>query len=381
MEIRGTLAKHRDMWRIIITYYDEEGKRRQKTYSTGLPIVGNKRKAEQMMKEKLSEFEQEGISDKKNITVSDWVKYYLDIKKTEVRDISYYHYSISYNKYIKDFFKNIKLKDLDSLDIDRFYKKLAESLSLSSVKVISCPLRQAIKYAYSINIIKHDPCENVKMYNSSIKMAQHKHIYNKDEINDILKALEGKAIFPIVLLTVMYGLRREEVLGLTWDDIDFENKIIHIRHSLVKMNHQKSKLRDYCKTTSSQRLCTMTDAICEILKGLKEEQEYYKNKFKDKYIYYDHDFVFTKHNGRIYTPNGMTYSFKTFLMKNNLPIARFHDLRHTAATLLFESGMTVKQVQHQLGHHKASTTIDIYIHNTDDKNSETALAMDNIINI
>lgn len=381
MEARGTLAKHRDMWRIIITYYDQDGKRRQKTYSTGLSVTGNKRKAEQMMKERLSEFEQESTDPKKEMTVSEWVEYYLDRKKMEIRNISYYRYCTNYNKYIKDYFKNIKLKNLESLDIDAFYKHLSQSVGQSTIRLIITPLKQAIKYAYTINIIKTDPCRDVQIYKSPPKVKQHKHIYTQDEINNLLQKLKPEKIYPIILLTVLYGLRREEVLGLLWDDIDFENRLIYIRHSLIKMNHCKAELRDYCKTDSSVRICTMTENVYHLLKQIKTLQEMYKQKFKDKYIYYEHDYVFTKYNGSIYAPNGLTCSFNHFLKKNNLPVARFHDLRHTAATLLFDSGMTVKQVQHQLGHSNASTTIDVYIHTLDERNKETAAAMDEIIKI
>lgn len=167
-------------------------------------------------------------------------------------------------------------------------------------------------------------------------------------------------------MTVFYGLRRSEVIGLKWDAVDFDNKKITISHTVVQMGSEMIK-KDATKNSSSLRTLPLSDTIIKMLKVIKEDQS--QNKLMLPMSYIDEGYVFTRSDGSIITPNYVTKHFKLLINKNDLPAIRFHDLRHLLASYLLSLGFNMKDIQFWLGHSNISTTMDIYVH-LDDKNKK-----------
>lgn len=380
-QVRGSLTNHRNKWRIVITYYDENDVRRQKTFSTGLSSNGNKRKAEQILKEKIAEFEKTlpyMREDTNKLTLSAWVEETLEKVSKEVRDTTMVTYVSNYNAYIKDYFGNMLLRDITPKIMDKYYKILSQRLSTCTMKTTTSILNRAFKEAVVLEMIPSNPLASIIKSKGTTDHKQTKKIYTADEAKEMLCKLKGEILYPIIYTTLTYGLRRGEVLGLSWDDIDFENRTIQIRKTIVNVNRE-TLVKEYCKTQSSVRVCTMTDEIYELLKEQKENQEKYKLLYKDKYIYNDYDFVFCCRNGKMRSPRGLTASYKYVLAKHSIEESRLHDLRHTTATLMFENGADASTVQHALGHSQIGTTMNIYVHNTDTKNSKAANIMGQLL--
>ena len=377
--VHGTLYKCKGKYRIIISYYDEEGKRKQKTYSTGLTITGNKRRAEQMLDDKLQEFKGQlkGYQSLDgNCTVSEWVHKYIEHKQGKIRQSSINSYMQCYTKHIQPYFRDMTLRDVSPKLITAYLNHLNTMLSNSSVRVVLALLSGALDYAVQQEIILVNPCKCVKHHNNNtVYHPQHKRVWTDAEISKVLDAFKGKNIYEAVVVAMFYGLRRGELLGLTWDNVDFDKRLIHIRRTL---NVDKT-LKNYCKTESSIRTLSMPDTIYNLLIGLKEKQQERKALLGDAYIVNDYDYVFTRADGKMYTPGGFRQSYINTLDRAGLPRNRVHDLRHTAATLMFANGADVSTVQHALGHSTAGTTLNVYIHHLDNNNSVAANIMNNVM--
>jgi len=164
---------------------------------------------------------------------------------------------------------------------------------------------------------------------------------------------------PLQHNTVYYGLRRSEILGLKWEAVDFEDKNFTVKNTVVqtasKIYHKAST-----KTKSSYRTLPMSNVIIEMFKRAKAEQSY--NKSLQPNDYKDNDYIFTNVDGSLIRPNYVTKHFKDVLAKNNLPMMRLHDLRHSAASYLLYLGFSMKEIQMWLGHGDIGTTMNLYTH-------------------
>lgn len=380
-QVRGSLTNHRGKWRIVITYYDENDVRKQKTFSTGLSSSGNKRKAEQILKEKIAEFEKTlpyMKEETSTLTLSQWVEEILEKVSKEVRDTTRVTYIQNYNAYIKDYFDNILLRDITPKTMDKYYKILSQRISTNTMRITNSILNRAFKEAVILELIPYNPLTSIIRTKGATPRKQSKKIYSIDEVKDMLDKIKDEPLYPIIYTTLTYGLRRGEVLGISWDDVDFEKRTINIKKTVVNVNNQ-TLVKEYCKTETSVRTCTMTDGIYELLKKQKANQDKFKLLYKDKYIHNDYDFVFSCQNGKIRSPRGLTASYKYVLAKHNIEESRLHDLRHTAATLMFDNGADPTVVQHALGHSKIGTTMNIYVHNLDKANVKAANIMGEIL--
>ena len=236
--IHGTLYKCKGKYRIIISYYDEEGKRKQKTYATGLSINGNKRRAEQMLNDRLAEFKEQlkGYqSADGNCTLTEWVSRYIRHKQNEVRPSTIHHYTHLYKKHILPYFgNNVALRDVSPKIINEFTYHLDSLISYSSAKNVLSLLSGSLDYAIEQEIIANNPCKCVKHYNNkTVYHPQQKRVWNSKEVDKVLAALKDTNIYEAIAVAIFYGLRRGELLGLTWDNVGFDNKRIYIYVELL----------------------------------------------------------------------------------------------------------------------------------------------------
>ena len=176
---------------------------------------------------------------------------------------------------------------------------------------------------------------------------------------------KGDTLELIILITAFYGLRRSEVLGLQWNSFDFKNKTITIKHTITITNidgNRKIEGKDRTKNKSSYRTLPLFDDIANMLLDVKEKQGAFKKAFGNSYNKEYLNYVFVKPDGNIVRPDYVTEHFSTLLKKNNMKHIRFHDLRHSCASLLLAKGIPMKSIQEWLGHSNFSTTANLYAH-------------------
>ena len=169
----------------------------------------------------------------------------------------------------------------------------------------------------------------------------------------------------IYKITTLYGLRRNEMMGLRWQSIDFENNVLTLNHTVVQTRiHGKSVIvkKDSMKNQSSLRSLPLLPIVKKILLEEKAKQEKNKEQFGSLYSKKDLEYVCVDELGVLIRPDTVSGHFKLILKKNKLPTINFHELRHSCASLLLECGVGMKDIQEWLGHSTYTTTADIYSH-------------------
>lgn len=170
------------------------------------------------------------------------------------------------------------------------------------------------------------------------------------------------------------GLRRGEILALKWSDVDFENKTICVERSLI---YDKSGFRFTTpQTSSSNRIIKIGDSLIRDFKRWKTNQNEIKMVLRKSYE--DHDLIFSTQTGKPIFPRSLTHDFNKAIKVADVPKIRFHDLRHTHATICLEAGMTLKEVQDRLGHSSIKTTGDVYAHVTNTMRKKLSICLKNI---
>ena len=402
----------------MLIYKNRAGKRKEKWFPTKLPIRGNKKKAEAIAKEILSEFkipvedlfvgevnddiksqntaflnneikmdidemreilpEQldkltlEDLSKGQiaNLLFADYIKMYLPItkqRKKHIEEITYAAYEQNVKSPIEPYFreKGIKLKDLTAKDIQAFYDEQLKRVTANTVIHYHAIIRLALCHARKQGYIIENPIEEVDKPEKNQFVGK---FYSSDELNTLLEIVKDTYIEIAILMGGFYGLRRSECVGLRWSAFDFEDNIFYINHTVnvVKVDGKKTIIpKDRAKTKSSLRALPLYEPIKIRLLELKAKQDEYRKKFKSSYNLKWNDYLMVNEMGDLIQPNYITDAFARVLKKNNLRKIRFHDLRHTCATLLLNKGkgnVTIKDIQMWLGHSDYSTTANIYSH-------------------
>ena len=368
-----SLQEKNGKYHAVFNYRDKTGKRIQKWKSTGLAIRGNKKKATQKAEKMRIEFEQElKLTDNKetnnlsnDILFIDYIKSWLKIVKPTIEPNTYGSYEQMVNCRITQYFsKNkIKLEDLQPIDIQKFYTTmLNDGLSSNTVIHYHALIHKSLDYAFKMDMIKSNIADKVKKPKIEQFIGD---FYNENELNTLFEKSKGDPLELIIFLAAFYGLRRSEVAGLKWDAIDFENNTITIKHTIVQVStkgERKILGKDRTKNKSSYRTLPLVPEVAKLLKKFKQVQDNNKNLCGKNYNLKYKDYICVDSVGNIINPDFITKHFKKLLEKNNLRIIRFHDLRHSCASLLLSRGISLKEIQEWLGHSNFNTTANIYAH-------------------
>lgn len=359
--VAGHLSEKNGNYYAVLSYTDAFGKRRTKWVNTGLPVRGNKKKAEAFLMEERKKFQTaEPVTG--GVLFADYIEQWLAVAKPTIAVATYASYCSMVKRVIAPYFRErrITLQGLTPKDIQDFYLEKLKTVSASSVIHYHANIHRALKHAVKLDLIPTNPADKVDRPKKDRFIGS---FYDAEEVNKLFEVSKGtKLEFPI-LFGAFYGLRRSEVLGLKWDAIDFENDSITIRHTVTSVTLDgKVQLvaADTTKTKSSLRTLPLVPFVKERLLVLKKEQENNRRLCGRSYHKQYVDYVCINEMGDLIKPHYVTEQFPKLLDANGLRRIRFHDLRHSCASLMLANGVPMKQIQDWLGHSDFSTTANIY---------------------
>lgn len=360
----GHLQEKKGFFYMVLSYPDITGKRKTKWFPTGLPVKGNKKRAEKMLMQTRQTFEPECTPVQDDMMFSDFLLQWLEIAKPTIALTTYASYAGMAKRIIIPYFKerNTTLAGLKAIDIQTFYMQQLKRVKASSVIHYHAVIHRALKYAVKIDLISVNPADKVERPKADKFIGS---FYDSDEMQALFEAAKDTLLEIPIFLGAFYGLRRSEALGLKWDAIDFQNGTITIRHTVTSCTIDGKHVqvaKDTTKTKSSMRTLPLVPVFKEKLLKVKEQQAEYRRVcgkcYDNRYL----EYICVDEMGTLISPHYLTAAFPKLLDKNELRRIRYHDLRHSCASLLLANGVPMKQIQEWLGHSDFSTTANVYAH-------------------
>lgn len=362
----GTLSIKKGYYYAVLSWVDVNGERHRKWISTGLPEKGNKRKAKEALTHICNTFEPPKVVEelRSDMLFSDYLKKWLEIVKVRVKIATYGSYQYLVESVVGPYFKKkgITLRGLEARHVQQFYSEQLKTVKPNTVIKYHAVIYQALKYAFKTDLVP----QNVAMKVDRPKKNSYQPTFlDADEIQQLFAAVKGTRLELPVLVAAFYGLRRGEVVGLKWDAIDFERGTITIKHTVTTV-HIDGKMQiieqDSAKTKSSLRTLPLVGAFKEYFEEVKKAQEVNMRVCGNCYNHQYDGYVLVDELGERMSPNYLTHYFPEYVQKHGMRKMRFHDLRHSCASLLLSNGVPIKQIQEWLGHSDFSTTANIYAH-------------------
>ncbi len=382
--IAGHLQEKKGYYYAVLNYKDESNKRKTKWIATGLPVKGNKKRADAFLQEQRKSFvspQTPPSSNDGSELFADYLQRWLHIAKSTIALTTYASYSGLLRNPIDPWFRKrkITLAGLTARDIQDFYTAQGERVKANTVIHYHAVIHRALKYAVKTDLIPSNPADKVDRPRKNAFTAS---FYSEEEFACLFSAVSGSLIEVPVKLSAFYGLRRSEVLGLKWDAIDFERNTISIRHTVTSCTvdgRYTIVAADTTKTKSSRRTLPLVAPVRELLLNLRERQAENRRLCGKSYCKEDNGYICLNEMGQRILPSYLSSHFGRTLAKNGLRHIRFHDLRHSCATLLLAHHISLKQIQEWLGHSDFSTTANIYAHLDAASKRESAETMTSIL--
>ena len=340
--VAGHLTLKNGRYYAVLNYRNAGGQRKTKWISLGLPEKGNKRKAEAELARLRAEFE----------------------PPKEVGDLS-----------SDMLFADYLLEWLEARHLQMFYSEMLRKVKPNTVIHYHAIIHSALKYAVKTDLLVQNVADKV---DRPKKNSFQPVFLSAEEMQKMFEALRGTKLELPVLVAAFYGFRRGEVLGLKWDAIDFERGTISVIRTVttITLDGKQAEIEQQsAKTKSSLRTLPLIGSFREYFMQVKEAQELNKQVCGNCYNYEYDGFVFVDELGERMRANYLTSTFPKFLEDHGLRRMRFHDLRHSSASLLLANHVPLKQIQEWLGHSDFSTTANIYAHLGAASKQNTAEAM------
>ena len=376
---------------VVIDYKDTDGKRRKKWLPTGLDVGTKKKEINVVTDGIVSEYYEKNSSlfnpaekstgevavssvSEKNTERSsgkfelfDFMDKWLEYKKPRVSRLTYDEYCSGIRR-AKQFFKEktFYIDTIRPIDIQDYYNSILSSgVKSSTLKNRHLCMHNLFEYAVKLDLIPFNPTSRVELPKNEKHEAT---FYSKDELDALFNVFVDDRMELVVHIAAYYGLRRCEILGLQWDSVDFDNKTITVRRKVVTALGDSGEYETICenklKTNATRRTLSLVPHIERLLSAKKKQQEYYRKMLRGGYSKEYLDFVCTDDFGNLIKPEYVTSHFRYIVDKNGLKHLRFHDLRHTCASLLIANHIPLKAIQDWLGHANFQTTIPVPNSNT-----------------
>jgi len=367
----GSIVRRRDgRWTAIVSLGWRDGKRRRKS------IYGRTRQDVALELTSLLGKRDAGIElPSRGASVEHFLARWLDNVRNALRPRTFEKFESVVRLHIVPDLGKFRLEKLTPDAVQALLnRKLAAGASPQSVRHIRMILGLALKQAVGWNLL----IRNVAAMTKGPKVERTTiHPMTADAARVFLASIENARLGSLYVLAFTLAMRRGELCGLRWDDVNLDGREIHVRQSLQRVGGRLQLLP--LKTKSSIRTITLPVRAIAALKRQRVRQIEERLAAGADWQGNANGLVFTSRRGTPVEPRNVYRQFHVLLEKAGLPIVRFHDIRHTAATVLFEDGASAKQVQALLGHSRVGTTLDIYTHVTPATLDDTAGRIDLIL--
>ena len=332
---------------------------RKRKYKT---VTGTKKEADQALRRFITELERGEYIEDNNITVSDWLQKWLEVYIVPtVSPTTLVGYKGMIRRYIDPLIGHLQVQEMNALAVQIWVNKLkvspssGEPLTAGTIKHTYHVLRGAMDKAVQAGLIHRSPCAGIQLPKGEKKKPV---IYDETQIQQLLDFARGTEMELIIDLELCMGMRRGELLGLQWQDVNWEKNQIHIIRSRVAVDG-KSVVKQP-KTESGTRTVDVPEILMKKLKAHKIKCMEQKIRVGRRLL--EEDFIIVHPDGKPIYPEYVSQLFMKLQKRANLPKCRFHDLRHLCASIMVKQGVEVKVAQERLGHKDITTTMNIYAH-------------------
>ena len=373
----GSLQEKNGKLYAVLNFKDEEGKRAQKWIPLNLSAKGNKRKAELMLQELLVRYQGLDNIEPVNMLLSKYIENWIEYDRPNIAVTTYDQYRCMLELHIAPYFdsKGITLSNVTPGDLEDYYRfKQAEGLNPNTVIKHHAVIRTALQHAVKHRYLNVNPAD---LADKPVRIRyEANEPYNVEEITRLLYLTRDEPIAVVIFLAAFYGLRRSEILGLRWSSIDFNTGWIYIQTTVVKEKVGEnilSVIRDNTtKTQYSRRALPLCPYTYNYLQNVRQQQLRQQYLCGESYNKEYLDFVCVDAMGVLLQPDFVTHSFQKLLKKYGLREIRFHDLRHSCATIMLYLGYSLKDIQTWLGHSSYNFTANTYIHTSKESHMQMA---------
>nr|WP_302655300.1 site-specific integrase [uncultured Agathobaculum sp.] len=358
----GSITQRGDKYRVCFDYGVDRSGRRVRKYRT----FDTKRDATRAFNEHKVKMDKGTQIMPSEYTFAQWLDYwYKDIILPQIEETTAYGYRGMIENYLKPQLGEIRLQKLTARDIQQYYTWLMDEKKLSPNTVIKHHnlLTNTLNAAERQEYITKNPMRAVSPPKKRQREAK---FYTPEQLGILLDKAVGTRLELPVFICAYLGLRRGELCGLRWSDVDLEHKTITIENTRTQAG--KKEIEKGTKTASSTRTLYLPDTLCDMLKAAREHQQACRAEYKNAYD--DNDYVVVMEDGRPFRPNYLSELFGKFLADNDLPKIVLHELRHTFASLSNQAGIPAYNIGKALGHSTPATTQKIYTHLLDQTHTQ-----------
>jgi integrase len=338
-------------------------------------IYGETRKeVQEKLKVALHEQQQGALATGPQQLLKVFLEQWLEsVYKPTVKPNSYKQYRVAIRTHLIPALGHIPIQKLTAAKVQAFYtQKLDEGLAPRTVIAIHSVLHRALETAVRWGLVPRNITKLVSLPHAERYEAQ---TLTVEQAGKLLEAARGSRIEALLLVAVTTGMRRGELLALHWDDVDLEKGVLYIRRTMSKIAGYGYKESEP-KTRTGRRKVVLPVVAVEALKEHRLQQDQARLEAGEKW--HDRGIVFCNNYGAFFNPDRLLKIFNKLLRDAGLPHMRFHDLRHSAATILLTSGVHPKIVQERLGHSTIAMTLDVYSHVLPSIQQEAADKMDDL---
>lgn len=333
--------------------------KRVRRYKT---VEGTKKEAERAMHEYIREIEKGYYVTDSKITIGEWIDTWLEVYiAPNVSPTTLSRYEGMIKRYIKPIIGHMQVQQLNTLAVQAWVNGLKVSpssgkpMAAATIKHAYHVLKGSMDKAVLAGVIPRSPCVSIMLPKGQKKAAV---IYDEMQIKQLISAAKGTEMELVIDMELCLGLRRGELLGLWWQDIDWEKKQVHIVRNRVVVNG-KAVVKEP-KTANSVRTIDMPEQLMQKLR--KHKLACTANRMRLGSAYTDSDYIIVHPDGKPIYPEYLSQMLTKLQKRAGLPLCRFHDLRHLCATIMLLQGVNVKVAQERLGHKDITTTMNIYSH-------------------